>query len=89
MTHRSGVIYITSFCVFHYVEKIQRRALRDKRQKNGFFHHPILYYLCLKYDPMIQRIQTVWLFLASATLFLLFLFPYLQFFDETGVAKAL
>lgn len=37
---------------------------------------------------MIQRIQTVWLLLASATLFLLFLFPYLQYFDNAGVAMA-
>jgi len=37
---------------------------------------------------MIQRIQTIWLFLASGTLLLLFLFPYLQFFDNFGVAMA-
>src|SRR5690606_32781549 len=37
---------------------------------------------------MIQRIQTVWLLLASATLLLLFLFPYLQYFDNFGVAMA-
>lgn len=37
---------------------------------------------------MIQRIQTVWLFLASGSLLLLFLFPYLQFFDNFGVAMA-
>lgn len=35
---------------------------------------------------MIQRIQTVWLLLASITLFLLFLFPYLQYFDNFGTA---
>jgi len=38
---------------------------------------------------MIQRIQTVWLLLASATLFLLFLFPYLQYFDNFGTAMAI
>ncbi|MFC3198546.1 DUF4293 domain-containing protein [Parapedobacter deserti] len=38
---------------------------------------------------MIQRIQTVWLFLASATVFALFLFPYLQYSDIGGVGKAL
>src|SRR5690606_12101840 len=37
---------------------------------------------------MIQRIQTVWLLLASGTLLLLFLFPYLQYFDSFGVAMA-
>lgn len=34
---------------------------------------------------MIQRIQTVWLFLASLSIFLMFLFPYLQFFDSVGM----
>lgn len=38
---------------------------------------------------MIQRIQTVWLLLASGTLLLLFLFPYLQYFDNFGVAMAI
>ncbi|SEL45505.1 DUF4293 domain-containing protein [Parapedobacter koreensis] len=38
---------------------------------------------------MIQRIQSVWLFLASATIFALFLFPYLQYADIGGVGKAL
>ena len=38
---------------------------------------------------MIQRIQSVWLFLASVTLFALFLFPYLQYSDIDGVGKAL
>lgn len=38
---------------------------------------------------MIQRIQTVWLFLASVTLFALFLFPYLQYSDLGGIGKAL
>src|SRR5690606_34456700 len=37
---------------------------------------------------MIQRIQTVWLLLASGTLLLLFLFPYLQYFDNFGTAMA-
>jgi len=38
---------------------------------------------------MIQRIQTTWLLLASLTLFLLFLFPYLQYFDNFGTAMAI
>ncbi len=38
---------------------------------------------------MIQRIQSIWLFLASATLFALFLFPYLQYSDVGGIGKAL
>lgn len=38
---------------------------------------------------MIQRIQTVWLFLAGLCVFLMFLFPYLQYFDLEGVAKVL
>ncbi|MEC3880002.1 DUF4293 domain-containing protein [Parapedobacter sp. 10938] len=38
---------------------------------------------------MIQRIQSVWLFLASATIFALFLFPYLQYADLGGMGKAL
>jgi len=37
---------------------------------------------------MIQRIQSVWLFLASIAIFLLFLFPYIQFADPAGIAKA-
>ena len=38
---------------------------------------------------MIQRIQTIWLFLASVVILALFLFPYVQFFDATGIAMAL
>ena len=38
---------------------------------------------------MIQRIQTVWLLVASLTLFLLFLFPYLQYFDNFGTAMVI
>jgi|SRR5690606_14789112 len=38
---------------------------------------------------MIQRIQSVWLFLASAAIFALFLFPYLQYSDIGGVGQAL
>lgn len=38
---------------------------------------------------MIQRIQSVWLFLASIAIFLLFLFPYIQFADPTGIYKAI
>jgi len=38
---------------------------------------------------MIQRIQTIWLLLASGILLLLFLFPYLQYFDNFGVAMVI
>jgi len=38
---------------------------------------------------MIQRIQTIWLFLASVAIFALFLFPYLQYADLGGIGKAL
>ena len=38
---------------------------------------------------MIQRIQSVWLFLASVTIFALFLFPYLQYADPSGLGLAL
>jgi len=38
---------------------------------------------------MIQRIQSVWLFLASAIIFALFLFPYLQYADLGGMGRAL
>ncbi|MGK6350703.1 DUF4293 domain-containing protein [Parapedobacter sp. DT-150] len=38
---------------------------------------------------MIQRIQSLWLFLASVTIFALFLFPYLQYADIGGMGKAL
>jgi hypothetical protein len=38
---------------------------------------------------MIQRIQSIWLFLASATIFALFLFPYVQYADMDGMGKAL
>ena len=36
---------------------------------------------------MLQRIQTVWLFFASAVLFCLFLFPYLHILSADGIAK--
>lgn len=38
---------------------------------------------------MIQRIQSVWLFLASVVIFALFLFPYLQYADANGLGYAL
>ncbi len=38
---------------------------------------------------MIQRIQSVWLFLATASIFSLFLFPYLQLISPTGTAMSL
>ncbi len=38
---------------------------------------------------MIQRIQTVWLFLASLAIFALFLFPYLQFLSLDGAPKVI
>ncbi|GAA4781315.1 hypothetical protein GCM10023231_05970 [Olivibacter ginsenosidimutans] len=39
--------------------------------------------------PMIQRIQTIWLLLASVTILALFLFPYVQYIDTNGIAMAL
>jgi len=38
---------------------------------------------------MIQRIQTIWLFLASVTILALFLFPYTTYTDPSGIAMAL
>lgn len=36
---------------------------------------------------MLQRIQSVWLFLATVALFALLLFPYLQIIDINGAPK--
>lgn len=38
---------------------------------------------------MLQRIQTIWLFLATTVIFALFLFPYLQILNANGTAKAI
>lgn len=38
---------------------------------------------------MLQRIQTLWLFLATTVIFALFLFPYLQILSANGTAKAI
>lgn len=38
---------------------------------------------------MIQRIQSVWLFIATVCIFGLFLFPYLRIMDADGIAKDL
>lgn len=38
---------------------------------------------------MLQRIQTIWLFLATVCLFSLFLFPYIQLLDLGGTAKVI
>jgi len=38
---------------------------------------------------MIQRIQTIWLLLALISILALFLFPYVQFFDTSGIAMAI
>lgn len=38
---------------------------------------------------MIQRIQTIWLFLTTTVIFALFLFPYLQILNVSGTAKAI
>jgi peptidoglycan/LPS O-acetylase OafA/YrhL len=38
---------------------------------------------------MLQRIQTIWLFCATAAIFCLFLFPFIQFLDLDGTAKAI
>ncbi len=35
---------------------------------------------------MLQRIQTIWLFFATAAIFCLFLFPFIQFVDANGIA---
>lgn len=47
----------------------------------------IVVYLLSKIRFMIQRIQTLWLFLAGFTLFGLFLFPYLNYIDLVGLGK--
>lgn len=36
---------------------------------------------------MLQRVQTVWLFFATAAIFSLFLFPYLQVINPDGTSK--
>lgn len=38
---------------------------------------------------MLQRVQTIWLFFATAAIFSLFLFPYLQVINPDGSVKAL
>ncbi len=38
---------------------------------------------------MLQRVQTIWLFFATASIFSLFLFPYLQVLNADGSAKAI
>lgn len=38
---------------------------------------------------MLQRIQTIWLFFATAAIFSLFLFPYIQLVNADGVATAI
>ena len=38
---------------------------------------------------MLQRVQTIWLFFATAAIFSLFLFPYLQLVNPDGTAQAL
>jgi hypothetical protein len=38
---------------------------------------------------MLQRVQTIWLFFATAAIFSLFLFPYLQVLNADGSARAL
>lgn len=38
---------------------------------------------------MLQRIQSVWLFLATACIFSLFLFPYLQYLNADGTSSSL
>ena len=37
---------------------------------------------------MLQRVQTIWLFLASTAIFCLFLFPYLQVYNPDGSFRA-
>lgn len=36
---------------------------------------------------MIQRIQTLWLFLGALTIFGLFIFPYVNYIDLVGLGK--
>lgn len=38
---------------------------------------------------MLQRVQTIWLFFATAAIFSLFLFPYIQVLNTDGTARAL
>ncbi len=38
---------------------------------------------------MLQRIQTLWLFLSTTVIFALFLFPYLQILNANGTARAI
>lgn len=38
---------------------------------------------------MLQRVQTIWLFFATAAIFSLFLFPIIQALDVDGVAKVM
>ncbi|KAA8486708.1 uncharacterized protein DUF2645 [Arcticibacter tournemirensis] len=38
---------------------------------------------------MLQRIQTLWLFLSTTMIFALFLFPFLQILSANGTAKAI
>lgn len=38
---------------------------------------------------MLQRVQTIWLFFATAAIFGLFLFPYLQVYNPDGSSRAL
>src|SRR5690554_4428463 len=58
----------------------------------GFFSQSTGFCLSLSEQNntfMIQRIQTVWLLLAAICLFALFLFPYWQFADSSGMGHAL
>lgn len=47
-----------------------------------------LFYICALNSIMIQRIQSIWFFLATVTFYSLFLFAYVHF-SENGIAKAL
>lgn len=38
---------------------------------------------------MLQRVQTIWLFFATAAIFSLFLFPYLQVVNPDGTSRAI
>lgn len=48
-----------------------------------------LYIFVSNYQTMLQRIQTIWLFFATAAIFSLFLFPYLQVLNAGDSAKSL
>jgi heme/copper-type cytochrome/quinol oxidase subunit 3 len=51
-------------------------------------HKAKIFIFVSNYQPMLQRVQTIWLFFATAAIFSLFLFPYLQVINPDGTSKA-